>query len=117
MEPRRLALRYLRNNPAFLALLAADKLGLRRVSGVSACETNLAGPVRVRHVPTPPSDGGTPVDRLVCSWTSWTPRTQMVRCPQNRGNFKQILQAVRFVSDVSACRSGLARAATATLHW
>jgi N-acetylglucosaminyldiphosphoundecaprenol N-acetyl-beta-D-mannosaminyltransferase len=30
MEPRRLAVRYLRNNPAFLALLAADKLGLRR---------------------------------------------------------------------------------------
>jgi N-acetylglucosaminyldiphosphoundecaprenol N-acetyl-beta-D-mannosaminyltransferase len=29
-EPRRLAKRYLRNNPAFLALLAADKLGLRQ---------------------------------------------------------------------------------------
>jgi UDP-N-acetyl-D-mannosaminuronic acid transferase (WecB/TagA/CpsF family) len=26
MEPRRLAKRYLRNNPAFLALLAAEKL-------------------------------------------------------------------------------------------
>lgn len=31
MEPRRLAKRYLRNNPAFLALLAAEKLGLARV--------------------------------------------------------------------------------------
>jgi N-acetylglucosaminyldiphosphoundecaprenol N-acetyl-beta-D-mannosaminyltransferase len=31
MEPRRLAKRYLRNNPAFLALLAAEKLGLRRL--------------------------------------------------------------------------------------
>jgi N-acetylglucosaminyldiphosphoundecaprenol N-acetyl-beta-D-mannosaminyltransferase len=31
MEPRRLALRYLRNNPVFLALLAADKLGRRPV--------------------------------------------------------------------------------------
>jgi N-acetylglucosaminyldiphosphoundecaprenol N-acetyl-beta-D-mannosaminyltransferase len=30
MEPRRLAKRYLRNNPAFLALLIADKLRLRR---------------------------------------------------------------------------------------
>lgn len=30
MEPRRLAGRYLRNNPAFLALLAAEKLGLRQ---------------------------------------------------------------------------------------
>jgi len=31
MEPRRLAKRYLRNNPAFLALLAAERLGLARV--------------------------------------------------------------------------------------
>jgi N-acetylglucosaminyldiphosphoundecaprenol N-acetyl-beta-D-mannosaminyltransferase len=31
MEPRRLAGRYLRNNSAFLASLAAEKLGLRRV--------------------------------------------------------------------------------------
>lgn len=31
MEPRRLTKRYLRNNPAFLARLAADKLRLRRV--------------------------------------------------------------------------------------
>jgi N-acetylglucosaminyldiphosphoundecaprenol N-acetyl-beta-D-mannosaminyltransferase len=31
MEPRRLAKRYLRNNSAFLALLAAEKLRLRRV--------------------------------------------------------------------------------------
>ncbi len=31
MEPRRLAKRYLRNNPAFLALLAAERLGLVRV--------------------------------------------------------------------------------------
>jgi N-acetylglucosaminyldiphosphoundecaprenol N-acetyl-beta-D-mannosaminyltransferase len=31
MEPRRLAKRYLRNNPAFLTLLAAEKLGLRRL--------------------------------------------------------------------------------------
>jgi N-acetylglucosaminyldiphosphoundecaprenol N-acetyl-beta-D-mannosaminyltransferase len=31
MEPRRLAQRYLRNNPAFLALLAAERLGLARV--------------------------------------------------------------------------------------
>jgi N-acetylglucosaminyldiphosphoundecaprenol N-acetyl-beta-D-mannosaminyltransferase len=31
MEPRRLAKRYLRNNPTFLARLAAEKLGLRRV--------------------------------------------------------------------------------------
>jgi N-acetylglucosaminyldiphosphoundecaprenol N-acetyl-beta-D-mannosaminyltransferase len=30
MEPRRLAKRYLRNNLAFLALLAAQELGLRR---------------------------------------------------------------------------------------
>jgi N-acetylglucosaminyldiphosphoundecaprenol N-acetyl-beta-D-mannosaminyltransferase len=30
MEPRRLANRYLRNNPTFLALLAAEKLGLRQ---------------------------------------------------------------------------------------
>jgi N-acetylglucosaminyldiphosphoundecaprenol N-acetyl-beta-D-mannosaminyltransferase len=30
MEPRRLARRYIRNNPAFLALLAAEKLGIRR---------------------------------------------------------------------------------------
>src|SRR5215472_16016696 len=51
-----------------------------------------APPVYVRHVPTPPSDGGTPVGRLVCSWTSWTPRTQLVRCPQNRGNFSPSLK-------------------------
>jgi len=30
IEPQRLAKRYLRNNPAFLALLAMDKLGVRR---------------------------------------------------------------------------------------
>jgi N-acetylglucosaminyldiphosphoundecaprenol N-acetyl-beta-D-mannosaminyltransferase len=30
MEPRRLARRYLRNNPAFLAHIAAERLGLRR---------------------------------------------------------------------------------------
>ena len=30
MEPRRLAARYLRNNPAFVAMLIAEKLGLRR---------------------------------------------------------------------------------------
>ena len=30
MDPRRLAGRYLRNNPTFLALLAAEKLGLRQ---------------------------------------------------------------------------------------
>ena len=30
MDPKRLAGRYLRNNPRFLALLAAEKLGLRR---------------------------------------------------------------------------------------
>jgi N-acetylglucosaminyldiphosphoundecaprenol N-acetyl-beta-D-mannosaminyltransferase len=30
MEPRRLGKRYLRNNPAFLALLAAERLGLTR---------------------------------------------------------------------------------------
>jgi N-acetylglucosaminyldiphosphoundecaprenol N-acetyl-beta-D-mannosaminyltransferase len=30
MQPRRLTKRYLRNNPAFLALLAAERLGLRR---------------------------------------------------------------------------------------
>ena len=30
MEPRRLARRYLRNNPTFLALLAAERFGLRR---------------------------------------------------------------------------------------
>ena len=30
MDPRRLGIRYLRNNPAFLALLAAEKLRLRR---------------------------------------------------------------------------------------
>lgn len=30
MDPRRLTGRYLRNNPAFLALLAAEKLGLRQ---------------------------------------------------------------------------------------
>jgi N-acetylglucosaminyldiphosphoundecaprenol N-acetyl-beta-D-mannosaminyltransferase len=33
IEPRRLAGRYLRNNPAFLALLAAEKLGLRQARG------------------------------------------------------------------------------------
>ena len=32
IEPRRLTRRYLRNNPAFLALLAAEKLRLRRQS-------------------------------------------------------------------------------------
>jgi len=31
MEPRRLAKRYLRNNPAFLALVVAEKLGVARV--------------------------------------------------------------------------------------
>jgi N-acetylglucosaminyldiphosphoundecaprenol N-acetyl-beta-D-mannosaminyltransferase len=33
MEPRRLSGRYLRNNPAFLALLAAEKLGLTQARG------------------------------------------------------------------------------------
>jgi N-acetylglucosaminyldiphosphoundecaprenol N-acetyl-beta-D-mannosaminyltransferase len=32
MEPRRLAKRYLRNNPAFLGLLAAEKLGVSRTA-------------------------------------------------------------------------------------
>jgi N-acetylglucosaminyldiphosphoundecaprenol N-acetyl-beta-D-mannosaminyltransferase len=32
IEPQRLAKRYLRNNPSFLALLAMDKLGMRRPS-------------------------------------------------------------------------------------
>ena len=31
MEPRRLTKRYLRNNPSFLALLAAERLGFVRV--------------------------------------------------------------------------------------
>ena len=34
MEPRRLAKRYLRNNPAFLALLVAERLGLPRRQGI-----------------------------------------------------------------------------------
>jgi N-acetylglucosaminyldiphosphoundecaprenol N-acetyl-beta-D-mannosaminyltransferase len=32
MQPRRLAKRYLRNNPAFLALITAEKLGLKRIA-------------------------------------------------------------------------------------
>jgi hypothetical protein len=33
------------------------------------------------------SGGGTQAGRLVLSCPSWTPRTQIVRCPRNRGNF------------------------------
>jgi N-acetylglucosaminyldiphosphoundecaprenol N-acetyl-beta-D-mannosaminyltransferase len=33
VEPRRLGMRYLRNNPAFLILVVAQALGLARVAG------------------------------------------------------------------------------------
>src|SRR5262249_61303128 len=31
--------------------------------------------------------GGTQAGRLLLSCPSWTPQTQIVRCPRNRGNF------------------------------
>src|SRR6516165_1964820 len=40
-----------------------------------------------RRAPAQPSGGGTQVGRLLLSCPSWTPRTQIVRCPRNRGNF------------------------------
>src|SRR5215467_1370886 len=35
----------------------------------------------------PRAGGGTQVGGLLLSCPSWTPRTQIVRCPRNRGNF------------------------------
>src|SRR5215467_1756609 len=46
-----------------------------------------APPATGRRAPAQPSGGGTQAGRLLLSCPSWTPRTQIVRCPQNRGNF------------------------------
>src|SRR5215831_2330731 len=42
-----------------------------------------------RRAPAQPSGGGTQAGRLLLSCPSWTPRTQIVRCPRNRGNFRK----------------------------
>ena len=42
--------------------------------------------------------GGTQAGRLLLSCPSWTPRTQIVRCPRNRGNFNQRLDQTLFHS-------------------
>src|SRR5262249_61351657 len=56
-----------------------------------------APPASGRHAPVQPSGGGTQAGRLVLSCPSWTPRTQIVRCPRNRGNFSR-----RFVDRLSS---------------
>src|SRR5260370_2887708 len=46
-----------------------------------------APPASGQPAPVQPSADGTQARRLVLSLTSWTPPTQMCRCPRNRGNF------------------------------
>src|SRR5215469_13873434 len=41
-----------------------------------------------QRAPAQPAGGGTQAGRVLLSCPSWTPRTQIVRCPRNRGNFR-----------------------------
>src|SRR5258708_7775661 len=57
-----------------------------------------APPASGQPAPVQPSADGTQARRLVLSLTSWTPPTQMCRCPRNRGNFTPGFLAVTFVT-------------------
>ena len=54
-------------------------------SGSRAGSVRGLPPASVQHAPDRPSGDGTQAGRLVLSCPSWTLRTQIVRCPRNRG--------------------------------